>query len=476
MKSNSESTQSLQLANENEIAFINAIFRLFKTAQYVDIKNDSYQTQADKFESIFQILISEWNEITIKIINDRFFINEKLVKFDSDGMIRAREMIDSWQSMGIGGIIFGAKLVSGHFNKFIEYLSNSKRTQLDFDSLTKTLSELNIKHLTLLGLPENDDLSDDERTLMRRTAQASFFRAITVVESSMSKVAEGGEVDTNQARRTIHSLIDILNSDDSALIELTSIRDFDEYTYAHSANVCIYSLTIGIKLGLSRENLSNLGFAALFHDIGKVRLPQDLINKPAAFDENDWIQMQKHPIWGAKTILRNMKYNNITSRAAMTAMEHHINNDFTGYPLLKYQKPIILYSKIVAIADCFDALTSGRVYMKRAIPVDEVMRKMMYQMTVKFDAFLLKLFVNIVGIFPAGTMILLSTDEIAIVERTNTENLTRPIVRLVGDRDGWSEDYAIIDLSMPEHDTRQIKKVIDPKKHKIDIRKMILEV
>jgi len=421
MISKPENTQSLQLADENEIAFINALFRMFKTAQYVDIKNDSYRSQSDKFKEIFQRIIKDWVEITIKIINDRIFINERLVKFDSDGMVRAREMIDSWQMMGIGGMIFGAKLDGEDFDKFIEYLSNSKQVHFDLESLTKTLSELEIKHLTLLGLPEKDesDLTDDERTMMRRSAQMSFFRAITVVETSMSKVAGGGEVDTNRARRTIHSLIDILNEDESALIELTSIRDFDEYTYAHSANVCIYSLTMGIKLGLNRENLSNLGFASLFHDMGKVRLPQDPINKPSAFNENDWIQMQKHPIWGAKTILRNMKFNGNTSRAAITAMEHHINNDFTGYPLLKYQKPVNLFSRIVAIADCFDALTSGRIYIKKTIPVDEVLRKMMYQMTVKFDAFLLNLFVNIVGIFPAGTMLLLSTDELAIVERNN---------------------------------------------------------
>ncbi|MFH2035913.1 MAG: HD domain-containing phosphohydrolase [Candidatus Zixiibacteriota bacterium] len=478
MIAKNETKPTMQLAAEHELAFINALFRLFKTAQYVNTTNDTYRTQADKFRQIFNRIIGEDGDITIKIVSDRIFINERLAKFDSDGMWRAREVIDRWRLMRIGGIILGQALKLEQFDKFVEYISNSNRVQSDLDTLIETLTELKIDNLTLLELPDDDrpsELSDDKRIMMRRSAQVSFFRAITVVENSMSNVAVGGEVDINRARRTIHSLIDILNEDESMLIELASIRDFDEYTYAHSANVCIYSLTIGIKLGLNRETLSSLGFAALFHDMGKVRLPQDLINKPAAFNENDWIQMQKHPILGAKTILRNMKYNLNTSRAAVVALEHHINIDFTGYPQLKYQKPTNLFSKIVSIADCFDALTSGRVYMKKPIPVDEVLRKMMYQMTVKFDAFILKLFVSIVGIYPPGTMVLLSSEELAIVERNNPENLTRPTIRIIGDRSGLFDDYSIIDLASAENDSKQIKKIIEPEKHNLDVRSLILE-
>jgi HD-GYP domain-containing protein (c-di-GMP phosphodiesterase class II) len=212
----------------------------------------------------------------------------------------------------------------------------------------------------------------------------------------------------------------------------------------------------------------------LFHDIGKVKLPGDLIRKPDAFDENDWIQMQKHPQLGAKTILRNLRFEPHVARAAIGAFEHHINEDFTGYPALKYRKPTNLFSKIISIADTFDALTSGRVYIKKAIPPDEVLRKMMYQMTVKFDAFLLKLFVNVVGVFPAGTMILLSTEELAVVSKNNPADLSHPTVRLVGNRDGILPSYPEIDLAAPENAGRKVVRIIDPQKYHIDVKSIIL--
>jgi HD-GYP domain-containing protein (c-di-GMP phosphodiesterase class II) len=257
------------------------------------------------------------------------------------------------------------------------------------------------------------------------------------------------------------------------MIQLTAIRDFDDYTYAHSANVSIYSLTMGVRLGLDRLRLSQLGMAALFHDLGKVRLPGDLIRKPDVYDEDDWIQMQKHPELGAKTILRNLKFDEYSARAARAAFEHHINEDLTGYPRLRDKTTTSLFSKIVCIADSFDALTSGRVYIKKPITPDEVMRKLMYQITTKFDAFLLKLFVNIIGIYPAGTLVLLSSDELAIVSANNQANLSRPRVRIIGDRSGPHDTPVDIDLGSAEHADKHVVRIIDPGKYNINIKALI---
>jgi len=156
------------------------------------------------------------------------------------------------------------------------------------------------------------------------------------------------------------------------------------------------------------------------------------------------------------------------------AFEHHINEDFTGYPALTARRPTNLFSKIIALVDTFDALTSGRVYMKNAIPPDEVLRKMMYQMNIKFDAFLLKMFVSIIGIYPAGTLILLSTDELAVVVQNNPENLARPIVKIVGDRKGPHSEYMTVNLMLVENAERKIIRIIDPKKYNIDIKNILL--
>ncbi len=467
----------LETAGSDEYQFVNAFFILFKTAQYVDTGNATYLTQSSKFYVHFRKLAEEHGKISIKTVDGRIFACDKLVKFDSDGLVRARAVMDLWRTLGIGGIVLDDSLDNRQLDKLVHFMANIKRHEESSDAVAKRLTDLGVEGVTLLAIeekPKTPAISEEKRTIMRRTARVNFFRAISIVEDVMARAEEDKEIELGKTKRVVHSLIDQISEDESSLIELTSIRDFDEYTFAHCTNVCVYALTIGLKLGLDRQRLSQLGFAALFHDMGKVKLPSDLIRKPDVYDENDWKQMQKHPALGAKTILRNLKFDTYVARAAVAALEHHINEDFTGYPVLKTRRPLNLFSRIISICDAFDALTSGRVYIKKAIPPDEALRKLMYQMTVKFDAYLLKLFVNIIGIYPAGTMILLSTDELAVVSRTNPANLSRPIIRLVGDRKGPFQKYIDVDLSQPENSRRQIVRIIDPQKYHIDIKSIIL--
>ena len=461
-------------ASAREQELVNLLILLFRTASIAEQNNESYLTKSEKFYNLFRSLTEETGKICIKVVKGRIFIGEKFVRFDTDGMVRVRVIIDQWYRLGLGGIVLDEFVERRQIDKFIYLIARA--AGVSQEELSIRLIDLGVDGITLLPPEKEDDstLDNDERLRLRRVARATFFRAIAMVGDIMARAAEDKDIDVTKTRRVVHAMVDNIIEDESALIELTAIRDFDEYTYVHSTNVCIYSLTIGIHLGLNRESLSQLGFAALFHDLGKVKLPGDLIKKPDVFDEDDWIQMQKHPRLGAKTILRNLKLDENVIRAALVAFEHHINIDYSGYPLLVEKRPTNLFSRIVAIADTFDALTSGRVYIKSAIPPDEVMRKMMYQMTVKFDAFLLKLFANIIGAYPAGTLVLLSSRELALVAKANREQPVRPVVRLIGNASGLYDEYHEIDLSLPEHQSITVERIIDPAAHNIDIKRLIL--
>ncbi|PKK83930.1 MAG: hypothetical protein CVT49_05760 [candidate division Zixibacteria bacterium HGW-Zixibacteria-1] len=425
----------------------------------------------------FRRLVDAYGKITVKVIDGRIFVHDKLVRFDSEGIVRARGVVDAWHQVGVGGITLDDSLDSRQIDKFIYLVNSLDRQNRNREDVAARLTELGIEGITLLAAVKKEKravLTEEKRKLMRRTARVTFFRAISVVEESMTRASHDKEIDISKARRVVHSLIDQISEDECSLIELTNIRDFDEYTYAHCANVCVYSLTIGVKLGLDRTQLSDLGFAALFHDIGKIRLPEDLIRKPDVFDEDDWIQMQRHPILGAKTILRNLQLSRQTARAAIVAFEHHINRDYTGYPSLIDKRPLNLFSKIVSIADTFDALNSGRLYIKKPIPPDEVLRKMMYQMNVKFDEFLIKLFVNIIGVYPPGTMVLMTGDRLAVIIRTNPGALSRPLIKVIGDKSGPYVQFEEIDLSVAEHADKRVIRIIDPSKYNIDIKNILL--
>jgi HD-GYP domain-containing protein (c-di-GMP phosphodiesterase class II) len=295
------------------------------------------------------------------------------------------------------------------------------------------------------------------------------------VQEVIVNAGQNQEINVAKTKRVVHSLIDHITRDEQSMIELTSIRDYDDYTYAHSINVTIYALTVGVRMGMDRGRLSQLGFAALFHDVGKVKLPTDLIRKPDAYDENDWVQMQMHPNLGAKTVLRNLEFNQHTARAARAAFEHHINSDFTGYPRLHYRRrEPNLFSQIISIVDSFDALVSGRIYIKKAIPPDQVLKKMRYQMNDKFQPFLLKLFNDIIGIYPAGTLVLLSTEEIALILTNNQQEPSRPYVKIVGNRQGLLEAAVWVDLNQVEHADRRIVRRIEPEHYGLRIKDFVL--
>jgi HD-GYP domain-containing protein (c-di-GMP phosphodiesterase class II) len=212
--------------------------------------------------------------------------------------------------------------------------------------------------------------------------------------------------------------------------------------------------------------------------VGKVRLPVELINKPDDYDEFDWRLMRMHPTLGAKTLLSMRRtYDRGLARAISMAFEHHMGLDGAGYPRVIRPRTPDLFSRICSIADAFDAMTSGRVYIKTPMGPDEALRKMIMRAGTGFDTFLLKLFINAVGVFPIGTLLLLDTDELGVVYRNNPDDLLRPKVRVFADRHGEKEIVEIVDLTRKDSKTgrfvRSVRQMVDPHKYGIDIQKYI---
>lgn len=468
------------IASKEEERFLATFFVLYKTARLVDKNNKTFQHQSEKFYKSIKPLLKKFGSADLKNISGRFFVNELMVRFNGSGLSGADAIISEWNSLGVGGVSFASDISKDETDRFFIFMANIKPNSENLDSLSEKLKVNNLPSIQLFtkaieGI-DGSLLTEEMRRQLRTQARSTFFKAMAVVQEVVVSTRSDSEVNISKTKRVVHSLIDQISQDESSLIELASIKDFDDYTFAHSTNVAVYSLTMGVRLGLDRARLSQLGFSALFHDIGKVKLPTDLITKPDAYDENDWIQMQRHPLLGAKTILRNLKFDVHTARAARGAFEHHINNDFTGYPMLRLEKTdTTLFSKIISIVDSFDALTSGRVYLKKSIEPEDVIKKMQYQMKVKFDVFLLKLFNDIIGVYPVGSLVLLTSDEIALVLANNKTDKSRPYVKVVGDKSGILKSPVWVDLASEENLHRKIVRKIEPKQHGLDIKDFILE-
>jgi HD-GYP domain-containing protein (c-di-GMP phosphodiesterase class II) len=240
-------------------------------------------------------------------------------------------------------------------------------------------------------------------------------------------------------------------------------------------NVAIFSIALGRRLGLTRLQLYDLGFTALFHDIGKSRVPIDIITKPDALNEDEWRLVMAHPWLGVLALFQLREHSEFPYRSMMVAYQHHMKRDLTGYPRSLRIAEMTFYSKIVAVADAFDAATTRRVYTTTPLTPADVLQEMRDNPRRGMDPVVVKAFVALLGIYPVGSLVVLDTFELAIVHAVNpiAEMLSRPIVRVITDALGNLEHPGrLVDLAEQDADgrfARSIIKTADPERYGIKV-------
>jgi HD-GYP domain-containing protein (c-di-GMP phosphodiesterase class II) len=219
------------------------------------------------------------------------------------------------------------------------------------------------------------------------------------------------------------------------LLAMSTIRAYDDYTFAHSVDVAILSLYIGRQLGLPRETMECLGVCGLFHDLGKVMLPYELLNKSEALTPEESEQFRRHSLNSTRLIVQLLSAPvERKARIMLPPFEHHLKYDLSGYPALGWNRPITLCGRILMIADVYDALTSPRVYRKEAMSADRALGLMMQGMGTVFDPVILKVFVRMLGFYPIGTILELDGGQIGMVSRApEDQDLRRPWVVILRD-------------------------------------------
>jgi HD-GYP domain-containing protein (c-di-GMP phosphodiesterase class II) len=261
---------------------------------------------------------------------------------------------------------------------------------------------------------------------------------VVVTKELMTSIRMGGKPNIKKVKRMVQSIVEQILTEESSLIGLTTLRDYDEYTFTHSINVCIFSVALGKRLGLSKLQLYDLGLAALFHDIGKSRVPMNVLNKVGGLTDDEWRSMTAHPWLGVLALFQIRGTQELPYRAMVVAHEHHMKPDLTGYPRPIRSRHMGMFSKIVAVADGFDAATTRRPYQEAPWTPADVIVEMRDNPRRGMDQVIVKAFINLTGIYPVGTVVVLDTFELGIVHAVNPlpEMLSRPIVRLISDAQG----------------------------------------
>jgi HD-GYP domain-containing protein (c-di-GMP phosphodiesterase class II) len=232
--------------------------------------------------------------------------------------------------------------------------------------------------------------------------------------------------------------------------------------------VAVLALCLGHRIGLSRNFLEHLGICGLFHDLGKVEIPHEIINKPGELTAHEREEVKKHPLGSVKQILKLHATHDIKSKILLGPFEHHIKYDLTGYPELLFKKHVSLFGRILQIADVYDAITSPRAYRVSAFSPDQALVSMLERAGTDFDPILMKVFALMMGTYPVGTLLQFDTGETGLVaDYLPASEDTKPrIVLLEKDGDGNLKRGEVVDLSEKDPGTgalqRNVVKTLNP--------------
>jgi len=301
-----------------------------------------------------------------------------------------------------------------------------------------------LKSLGINSLYIKDELSPEGDHYPDIISERSRIETINTVKRSFYDLQNNRKLNVRLIQSAVNNIIDELLHNRDVLIGIKDIRVYDDYTYAHSVNVCILSLVTGITLSYNDLKLNELGIGALLHDIGKTKISKEILNKPDDLTEAEYKEIQKHSRYGFD-ILR--QYPEISLLSAHIAFQHHERLDGTGYPRQLSGNDIHEYAKIVAVADVYDSLMADRPY-RPSYTVNQALSILKRSAGSHLDNRIINALAANIAVYPIGTLVELSTGSIGIVTDINREQPTRPIVRIIYDKKHKSNcPFLEIDLS-----------------------------
>ena len=320
----------------------------------------------------------------------------------------------------------------------------------------------------MCALPTDPEFKHHMKYALRVHSTAKNF-----IDKIMKDAQEGKNVDVREAKTLVSDLAKNIITNPMALIWLTQLKNRDEYTSIHSLNVCILALFFGRSLGMNTQQLNELGLGALLHDIGKLRVPLEILNKPERLTDEEYEVMKRHTVLGYD-LLKNKDELNRNSLEVIK--NHHERVDGHGYPDGLQSFSIDIYSRIVKIVDVYDAVTSNRIYHQEITPY-HALNCIYSDRNGAFDEKLVQAFMKHMGIYPVGCVIELSTGEVGVVTSINEHRHLTPTLLLVLDSKKQPlEQHKYINLARecwPDETKRpRIERVVDPEDYQLDISRL----
>lgn len=453
-----------------------SIYGAMRVIRLYPPENEAVRNALADLAATAAALLEREHELELRAPNEFIFVNSTRLRLDLDNYASFSQILSVLRACGVGVVRVQPGAQARDWLVFLSLLLSQSKSGEDvtaFD-LAEKLAAAGVSAFEL-GVPLVTEDDSDRLQRAKEAAKRTYSQSVAVTKEVMNSVRMGASPNIKKIKRVVQTIVDQILNEETSLVGLTTIRDYDEYTFTHSVNVCIFSVALGRRLGLSKLQLYDLGLAALFHDIGKSRVPLTVLNKIEGLNDDDWRWLAAHPWLGVLALFHMRGQQELPYRAMVVAYEHHMKLDLTGYPKSTRARQQSIFSRIVAVADGFDAATTRRAYQTVPMSPAVVLAGMRDNPKRGMDPVVVKGFINLLGVFPVGTMVVLDTFELAVVHATNPNPaaISRPIVRIVSDdRGNVLYPGHLIDLTEQRGDgtfARTIIKTENPDRYGINV-------
>lgn len=456
--------------------FLLALYKALRSIKLYPMDNAQVKGSLTELASSTSDILTVDGGLEVRISSEILYVNGVRLRLDVDNFASFGHVIRAFSKAGIGVLLVDTPPGPQEWKTFIAQLLRfelKEDGEHNFDEFQKLILKHGVRNVTVGPPPEGDPELEDEAA-RKLAAKQTYQRSVSVTKDLFESTRMGRTPRLRHITHAVQGIVDQVLSNDVTVMGLSTLRGYDDYTYTSTVNVCIFSLALGRRLGLSKSRLFDLGMAALLHDVGKSRVDVDIIMKEGKLTAEEFSRMEAHTWLGALGAFRLREFGEIPLRGMITAYEHHMKVDLSGYPKGRRPRQLSVFSKIVAVADAYNAATTARGHAEAKSP-DVVLREIWEDPSHGHDPVLVKALINLLGIYPVGTCVILDTFEVGLVHAANSDatHIDRPIVRVLGDASGtWLDDPPLVDLAVTESDgsfSRSIIKVTDPDKYLIKV-------
>jgi HD-GYP domain-containing protein (c-di-GMP phosphodiesterase class II) len=418
----------------------------------------------DNLEALFKAIQEFHNEgfdVPLVFFEDEVMLGEQLLASES---VIFDQLIRDMQASDQTSVTFRQGVTLEELERAMQVLSCDHAALEAKGGLEEAVKAADIPHVEIGTVAFARD-PDDFASELAMDVQANYTEALDAVREFAARAEHGKIPPVDKARDAVRSVVDNVLQNKGAMLELSGLKDYDEYTFFHSVNVTILSIALGSLVSSNRRFLNSLGVGALMHDVGKMTVELEVLNKPGSLSAEEWELMRMHPVYGAE-VAASMR--GLDRASIVVILEHHMRYDLDGYPERQPRRPQHLTSRIVAIADAYDAMTSRRSYAV-AHRQDEAVEVLAKNVGTAFDPVLVRMFTQMLGMYPPRSLVRLTTGEIGVVVKPNVD-MFAPWVRVITDADGAFLEPFDVDLTDPSSAAgRKVEVCLDPRALNIEV-------